>query len=108
MTLLIGAGLAGVFFGLSYHFLVLAPLTLAAGVTCSLTASLLGQDGQSTIVAAVLPAVGLQAGYLVGVAARISFANLPKGHGSADPGVSESSVCSELRATHYGPGAAKG
>jgi hypothetical protein len=78
VILLIAACVAGVFFGLYYHFLILAPVTLVAGLTCSLTALLLGQDAQSTLLAVALPAVGLQAGYLLGLASRDGVANLPK------------------------------
>jgi hypothetical protein len=78
VILLIAACLAGIFFGLYYHFLILVPVTLVAGLTCSLTALLLEQDVQSTLLAVALPAVGLQAGYMLGLASRDRVANLPK------------------------------
>jgi hypothetical protein len=70
MVLLIVACLAGIFFGLYYNLLVLIPLTLAAAVACSAAAVLHGQTISGALLATVIPAVGLQAGYMIGLTSR--------------------------------------
>jgi hypothetical protein len=70
MILLIVACLAGIFFGLYYNFLVLIPLTLAAAVTCSAAALFHGQSFSTALLAIVIPAVGLQGGYMIGLISR--------------------------------------
>jgi len=70
VILLIIATLAGIFFGLYYRFLVLIPLTLAAAIACSATALLQGHGAFSTLLAVILPAIGLQGGYMIGLTSR--------------------------------------
>ena len=70
MVLLIVASVAGVFFGLYYNFLVLIPLTLAAAVACSAAALLHGENVSAALFAIVIPAIGLQGGYMIGLTSR--------------------------------------
>ena len=70
MVLLIVAGLAGIFFGLYYKFLVLVPLTLAAALTCGAVAVVHGQNITATLFVIVIPVVGLQGGYMIGLTSR--------------------------------------
>jgi hypothetical protein len=70
VTLLIVASLAGVFFGLYYKFLVLVPITLAAAITSSATALWAGHSAWSALLAIILPAIGLQGGYMIGLTSR--------------------------------------
>jgi hypothetical protein len=70
MVLLIVAGLAGIFFGLYYKFLVLVPLTLAAALTCGAVAVVHGQNITATLFVIVIPVVGLQGGYVIGLTSR--------------------------------------
>jgi hypothetical protein len=73
MALLIATCMAGIFFGLYYNFLVLIPLTLVAAATCSVAALL---HDSSTLLAIVIPAVGLQGGYMIGLTGRELFDQL--------------------------------
>ena len=70
MILLIVSCLAGIFLGLYYNFIVLIPLTLVAVITCSAAAVLHGQTISASLFAIVVPAVGLQGGYMVGLTGR--------------------------------------
>jgi uncharacterized membrane protein len=70
VILLIVASLAGIFFGLYYNFLVLVPLTLAAAITCSTVSLLDGHSGLSALLAIIIPAIGLQGGYMIGLTSR--------------------------------------
>ena len=70
MILLIVASVAGIFFGLYYNFLVLIPLTLAAAVACSAAALLHGENVSAALLAIVIPAIGLQGGYMIGLTSR--------------------------------------
>jgi hypothetical protein len=70
LTLLIVASLAGVFFGLYYKFLVLVPITLAAAIASSAAALWAGHSAWSALLAIMLPAVGLQGGYMIGLTSR--------------------------------------
>jgi hypothetical protein len=76
MILLAVACFAGIFFGLFYNFLVLIPLSLAAAVTCSTAAALQGQPFSAALFAIVIPAVGLQGGYMIGLTGRELFTQL--------------------------------
>lgn len=73
MELLIVTCVAGIFFGLYYNFFVLIPLTL---VTCTAAALLHGQSMSSALLAIVIPAVGLQGGYMIGLTGRDLFGQL--------------------------------
>jgi hypothetical protein len=70
MVLLIVACLAGIFFGLYYNFMALIPLTLAAAIVCGATAVLHGQNISASLLVMVIPAVGLQGGYMIGLTSR--------------------------------------
>jgi hypothetical protein len=76
MALLIVTCMAGVFFGLYYNFLVLIPLTLAAAATCGSAALFHDQSISSALLAIVIPAVGLQGGYMIGLTGRDLFDQL--------------------------------
>jgi hypothetical protein len=70
MVLLIVASVAGIFFGLYYNFLVLILLTLAAAVACSAAALLHGENVSAALFAIIIPAIGLQGGYMIGLTSR--------------------------------------
>jgi Na+/citrate or Na+/malate symporter len=70
MILLIVASFAGIFFGLYHQILVLVPTTLAAAIVCFAAALLEGQSVSSSLFAVVVPAVGLQGGYMIGLTGR--------------------------------------
>jgi hypothetical protein len=76
MLLLIVACLAGIFFGFFYNFLVLIPLSLAGAMTCGTAAVLNGQTISAALIAIVVPAVGLQGGYMIGLTSRELFSQL--------------------------------
>ena len=70
MVALIVAWLAGVYFGLSYRCLVLVPLTLAAMLTSSAIWAWQDHPSSSALLAIVIPAIGLQGGYMIGLTGR--------------------------------------
>ena len=70
MTLLIAAAGAGFFFGLYYSFLALIPVTLAATMVCCASAVWTGSTAASALLGIVIPAIVLQAGYMVGLTSR--------------------------------------
>src|SRR3981189_1264164 len=70
MILLIVASVAGIFFGLYYNFLVSIPLPFAAAVACSAAALLHGENVSAALFAIVIPAIGLQGGYMIGLTSR--------------------------------------
>jgi len=70
VTLLIVAFFAGILLGLYYQFLVLVPVTLAAALTSSLVAFFSGDSVLYALSAIVVPAIGLQGGYIVGLTGR--------------------------------------
>jgi hypothetical protein len=70
VVLLIIACLAGIYFGLYYNVLVLGPLTLAAVFTCGAASAWQGQPIPTALLVTVLPAIGLQGGYLIGLTGR--------------------------------------
>jgi hypothetical protein len=70
VILMIVALLAGIFLGLYFHFLVLIPLTLLAAITSSAMALMDGQTAMSALIAIIIPAVGLQGGYMIGLTSR--------------------------------------
>jgi hypothetical protein len=76
VTLLITAVGAGFFFGLYYNFLVLVPITLAAAIMCGASAMLTGASAVSTLFAIIIPAVGLQGGYMIGLTSREFFSQV--------------------------------
>jgi hypothetical protein len=70
MVLLIVASAAGIFLGLYYHLLVLVPVTMAAAVVFSAVALWHGETVSTALVAIVIPAIGLQGGYMIGLTSR--------------------------------------
>jgi hypothetical protein len=70
VILLVVASLAGIFFGLYYKFLILVPFTLAAAIASSVVALWVGHSVWTGLFAIVVPAVGLQGGYIVGLTSR--------------------------------------
>jgi len=70
VTLLIVAFFAGVLFGLYYQFLILIPIALAAALTSSAVAFFSGDSVLYALFAIIIPAIGLQSGYIVGLAGR--------------------------------------
>jgi hypothetical protein len=73
VALLIVASLAGIFFGLYYNFLVLVPVTIASAITCGIAASWDGHSAWSALFGIVVPAIGLQGGYMIGLTSRDLF-----------------------------------
>jgi uncharacterized membrane protein YfcA len=67
---LIIACLAGIYFGLYYNVLVLAPLTLVVVLTSGAVSIWHGQPYSAALLALIIPAVGLQGGYMIGLTGR--------------------------------------
>jgi hypothetical protein len=76
MVLLIIACSTGIFCGLYYKFLVLIPLTLVTAIACSTAAALHGQSISASLLVTVIPAVGLQGGYMIGLTGRDRLSQL--------------------------------
>ena len=76
MAFLIVALTTGIVLGLYYNFLVLAPATLAVALIIGAPALLHGQGASSAVLAAMLPAIGLQGGYMIGLTGRNFFGQL--------------------------------
>jgi hypothetical protein len=70
MLLLIVACFAGIFLGSKYNFLVLVPVTIAAGTICGASALVNDLSGSATLVHITIPGIGLQAGYMLGLTSR--------------------------------------
>jgi hypothetical protein len=70
MTLLIVACFAGIFLGLKYNFLVLVPVTIAAGSIFGVSSLMNDPSVSTTLLHIVIPGVGLQAGYMLGLTSR--------------------------------------
>jgi hypothetical protein len=68
--MLIGGGFVGIFLGLQHQILVLIPVTLGAAITFSIATMLDGQSVSSALLAAIIPALALQGGYMIGVTGR--------------------------------------
>jgi hypothetical protein len=68
--MLIGGGFVGIFLGLQHPILVLIPVTLGAAITFSIATMLDGQSVSSSLLAAIIPALALQGGYMIGVTGR--------------------------------------
>lgn len=73
MALLILTASAGVFFGVFYNFWVLIPLTVAAAIVGCSTTLLYGQENSAALFALFITPVGLQAGYMFGLASHDAF-----------------------------------
>jgi hypothetical protein len=67
---LIVACSAGIYFGLYYSFLVLVPLTLLAMLASGAVSAWQGQPISGDLLAIVIPAIGLQGGYMIGLTGR--------------------------------------
>ena len=70
MALLIVAVGAGFFFGLYYNFLALVPATMTAALICYASAEFAGHGATSSLLATIVPAIGLQGGYMVGLTSQ--------------------------------------
>ena len=70
MELLIAFCLAGVFFGVYCHFLIMVPLTLATAIACATFAAWHGQTVFETLLSILTLAVALQGGFMVGLTSR--------------------------------------
>jgi hypothetical protein len=70
MTLLIVTCFAGIFLGLKYNFLVLVPVTIVAGSIFGVSALMNDLSVSTTFLHIVIPGVGLQAGYMLGLTSR--------------------------------------
>jgi hypothetical protein len=70
MLLISVACLIGVVFGLHYKFVVLVPLTLAAGLAYSFAGALHGQTIPAIAYGIMLLAFALQGGYMIGLTGR--------------------------------------
>jgi hypothetical protein len=70
VILLIVALLAGIYLGLYFHFLILIPLTFVAAITSCTMALMDGHSAMSALIAIIIPAVGLQGGYMIGLTSR--------------------------------------
>jgi hypothetical protein len=62
--------LVGVYFGLYYGFLILVPLTLAAAFACVAGTAVHGEPISGALLTVITPAIGLQAGYIIGLTGR--------------------------------------
>jgi hypothetical protein len=70
MSLLLISCFAGIFFGLRYNVLALIPLTFISAITCGAVAVVHGHNFSASLFAAVIPIIGLEGGYLIGLANR--------------------------------------
>lgn len=70
MIVLIVACSAGIYFGLYHGFLVLVPLTLLAMLASSAVSAWQGHPISGDLLAIVIPAIGLQGGYMIGLTGR--------------------------------------
>ena len=70
MTLLAIASLAGIYFGLSCSFLVLAPLTVTTIVALVALWACHVQTIAGAFLSLFLAAIGLQLGYVIGLSSR--------------------------------------
>lgn len=60
----------GIYFGLYYGFLVLVPLTLGAMLTPGAVAACQGHPLPAALLAAIVPAIAIQGGYMIGLTSR--------------------------------------
>lgn len=72
--LIILACLTGVLLGLSFNILVLLPFTIAGAVAYAFIAP--GQGFGAAATSLLIPAVALQAGYMIGLTGRDTLAQL--------------------------------
>jgi hypothetical protein len=70
MVLLIVAFVTGIFLGLYCNLLVLVPVTMGAALVFSVAALLHGETVSTALFAIVIPAIGLQGGYMIGLTSR--------------------------------------
>jgi hypothetical protein len=69
LTLLVACSV-GIYFGLGYRCLVLVPTTLAAMIASGVVSAWQGQPVSGALLALVVPVVGLQGGYMIGLTGR--------------------------------------
>lgn len=70
MIELIVACSAGIYFGLYHGFLVLVPLTLTAMLASGAVSAWQGQPMSGALLAILIPAIGIQGGYMIGLTGR--------------------------------------
>jgi hypothetical protein len=70
MELAIALGLVGLLLGAYCHFLILVPLTLAAGIGSAIFAAWHGQTLLETLTTILAMAATLQGAYMVGLTGR--------------------------------------
>lgn len=70
MIVLIVACSAGIYLGLYYSFLVLVPLTLTAMLTSGAVSAWQDQPMSGALLAILIPAIGIQGGYMIGLTGR--------------------------------------
>jgi len=74
--------LIGILIGLNYNVLAVVPATLAAILISCLGATASGDTFSAIVLTALLSAIGLQAGYMIGLTARGMHAQLIARFGS--------------------------
>jgi uncharacterized protein YacL len=62
------ASLVGILVGLCFHFLALVPLTIGTIVYCYL--GTLGDGVAASLLPVIVPVIGLQGGYMIGLTGR--------------------------------------
>jgi hypothetical protein len=76
MILLSATCLIGILIGLNYNVLAVVPVTLAAILISCVGAMASGDTFSAIVLTALLSAIGLQGGYMIGVTARGMLAQL--------------------------------
>lgn len=76
MILLSAMCLIGILIGLNYNVLAVVPVTLAAVLISCVGATASGDRFSAIVLTALLSAIGLQGGYMIGVTARGMLAQL--------------------------------
>jgi hypothetical protein len=76
MILLSAVCLIGILIGLNYNVLAVVPVTLAAVLIACVGATASGDTFSAIVLTALLSAIGLQGGYMIGVTARGMLAQL--------------------------------
>lgn len=76
MTFLILALLSGIFFGIYYNVLVVAPATLTLAVTCCVVAFFDTENAVSSASLIMVCSVAVQGGYMIGLTSRDILAPL--------------------------------
>jgi hypothetical protein len=64
------ASLVGILVGVCFHFLALVPLTIGAIIYCYLGTLWDGQSVAASLLPVIVPVIGLQGGYMIGLTGR--------------------------------------